>query len=288
MTRLRLLAVVSLAMLALVPVRAQDAAVFRASVDAVTLSVSVRRGNRPVTGLEAGDFHLADNGVGQTLTALSYEKLPIDLTVLLDVSGSVTGAVLDQLRQAIGDLQRSLQAADRLRIVTFNMRIHRIFDGDAAAGPATAAFASLAGGGSSAVLDSIGVALAASAPQERRQLVVLLSDGKDSASILTPAMLIDIARRTSPTVSLVLATPLQRQPDPLYTELATETGGTVVSLRAGETLGDNLRSTLDQFRSSYVLSFVPAGVPRTGPHSLDVRVDRTGVEVRARRGYELR
>jgi len=283
--RLKILLVSALT-LASALVRAQDG-VFRATVDAVTVGVSVTRGGRPVADLQPAEFHLSDNGVAQTVKTLSYEKLPIDLTVLLDVSGSVSGAVLDQLRIAIGDLQRNLRAQDRLKIVTFNMRTHRIFDGDATPGTANASFASVVAGGSSAVFDTIAVALAARAPVDRRQFVVLLSDGKDSGSILPPDLLLATARRTAPTVSLVLATPLQRQPDAVYAQLAAETGGTIVSLRAGDTLGDNLRRALEQFRSSYVLSFIPTGVTRTGAHTLDVRVDRVGADVRARRGYEV-
>ena len=64
----------------------QPAATFRAGVDAVAVEASVRRNNRPVTGLKAGDFQLLDNGVPQQISDLTYERLPIDVTVLLDVA----------------------------------------------------------------------------------------------------------------------------------------------------------------------------------------------------------
>jgi hypothetical protein len=73
---------------------------FRAATDSVSLGVSVRRQNRPVTGLRVSDFEIDDNGVPQQVVDLSYEKLPIDLTVALDISGSVSGALLDELRRA--------------------------------------------------------------------------------------------------------------------------------------------------------------------------------------------
>ena len=51
-----------------------------------------------------------------------------------------------------------------------------------------------------------------------------------------------------------------------------------------------LRRLLDEFRSSYVLHFVPQGVERGGFHTLTVRVTRSGgpYDVRARSGYEWR
>jgi Ca-activated chloride channel family protein len=270
-----------------VTVRGQDAT-FRAHADAVNVGVSVLRGGRPVPGLTAADFQILDNGVVQQIASLSYEKLPLDLTVLLDISGSVSGNVLDQLRQSASDLRRSLQPSDRLRILTFNMRVHRVLDVDAKPGEFEPAFAALSSGGSSAVLDALAVALASGATADRRQFVVLLSDGKDSISINTPEILLDTARRTSPTVSVVLATPVRRAADKIYADLAAETGGTTVALLPAETLGGQLRRTVETFRSSYVLTYTPAGVTREGAHSIEVRVQRPLVDVRARRGYVVR
>jgi len=86
---------------------AQDPqATFRTSTNRVSVDVSVRREGRPVTGLAATDFELFDNGVKQNVIELSYEQLPIDVTVALDVSGSVTGSLLDQLRRAVRQLVR--------------------------------------------------------------------------------------------------------------------------------------------------------------------------------------
>ena len=49
-----------------------------------------------VTGLTATDFVIQDNGVRQDVSAVSYGKVPIDVTVGLDVSTSVTGPLLDR------------------------------------------------------------------------------------------------------------------------------------------------------------------------------------------------
>ena len=50
------------------------------------------------------------------------------MTVLLDVSASVTGSVLDELRRALKQLRADLGAQDRLRLMTFNMRVQRLVD----------------------------------------------------------------------------------------------------------------------------------------------------------------
>ena len=107
---------------------AAQSPVFRAGADVVAVEASVRRDRRPLAGLKADDFELLDNGVPQQIVDVSHEKLPIDVTVLLDVSASVTGPALDELRRALRQLRGDLGAVDRLRLVTFNMGMRRVVD----------------------------------------------------------------------------------------------------------------------------------------------------------------
>jgi VWFA-related protein len=274
---------------------------FRAGADVVAVEASVWRDKRPVTGLKTSDFELLDNGVPQQISDLSYERLPIDVTVVLDVSASVTGSVLDQLRQSVRQLKADLGPRDRLKLVAFNMQVRRLADFEAPAAAADASFASLSGRGSSAIFDSVAVQLASPALEGRRQLIVLFTDGEDSSSITDPDALFEVARRTTATVDIVLASTAPERSNAarfarspgrpaitvgrLYDQLARETGGRVVTTAAGENLASTFRRTLADFRSSYVLYFTPQGVAPSGAHSLDVRVKQDGAEVRARRGY---
>jgi VWFA-related protein len=276
-------------------------ATFRTGADVVAVEASVRRDKQPVTGLKTSDFELLDNGVPQQISDLSYERLPIDVTVVLDVSASVTGAVLDQLRQSVHQLKTDLGPRDRLKLVAFNMEVRRLTDFEAPAAATDAAFASLSGRGSSAIFDAVAVQLASPAPEARRQLIVLFTDGKDSSSISDPDTLFDVARRTTATVDIVLAstapersnaTPYARSPGRppitvgrMYDQLARETGGLVVPTTTGENLASTFRRTLADFRASYVLYFTPQGVALSGAHTIDVRVKQAGSDVRARRGY---
>lgn len=283
------------------PAPAQNPApVFRAGADVVSVEASVRRDRRAVVGLTAADFELLDNGVPQEISDVNYEKLPIDVTVLLDVSASVTGTVLDEMRRALHQLRTDLGARDRLRLLTFDMRVRRLVDFAEPAAATDRALASLAASGSSAVFDSLAVALAAAAPPGRRQLIVLFSDGQDSSSISDADTLLDVARRSTPTVAVVLASTSSKRPASLLRtsaklgsatiaaltdQIAAETGGFVATVEAGQNLTSTFRRVLEQFRTSYVLYFTPRGVERQGSHTLEVRVKRPKTEVRARSGY---
>jgi VWFA-related protein len=302
-----------------VPVRArQDARPsFRAATDAVSVDVSVQRGGRPVANLTAADFELRDNGVAQAITDISIEKLPIDVTIAFDVSLSVTSTVLAQLRRAVDDVRARLRPGDRIKLVTFNMRVTRVLDFTDRLADTKGAFDRVTPAGSTALLDAVAVALTSAAPADRRQLIVALGDGQDTSSVTDEGTLREVARRTTGTVVFVLpfvamralpsmmpmlppasargsvtivdgavrADTVQLVPA-VFRTIAAETGGLVVPANPGA-LSDVLTRTLDNFRSAYVLRYSPAGVRASGFHELQVRVTRRGnYEVRARRGYE--
>jgi hypothetical protein len=188
-------------------------------------------------------------------------------------------------------------------VITFNQRVSRLVNFGDPAASIDSALASLGGGGSSAIFDTVAVALASPVPPGRRQLVMLFSDGQDSSSISDADTLLDVARRSSPTVSVVLASPSRQRPASLLRTasklgtasvgdfadlIAADTGGSVVAVSPTENVTSTFRRILEQFRTSYVLYFTPTGVDRKGTHTLEVKVKDAKVEVRARRGYVWR
>jgi len=278
-------------------------AVFRAGADVVSVDASVQRDRRPVTGLKAADFELLDNGVPQTISEVAYEKLPIDVTLLLDVSASVTGPLLEELGRSLRQVRADLAPGDRVRLLTFNMRVRRLVDFTQPATNLDEALASARGAGSSAVLDALAVALTGNDAPGRRRLIVLFSDGQDSTSITDADALLEVAKRSTPTVAIILGSPNPERPSSiirtssslssatvgaLTDRIAAETGGMVTAVKAGESVSSKFRRMLQDFRSSYVLYFTPTGVEPKGAHTLDVRLKRGGADVRARRGYVWR
>ena len=283
----------------------QQLPTFRSEVNAVVVDVSVRdRSRRAVMNLQASDFQVLDNGVPQEVDHVSYGKLPIDVTVALDVSYSVTGAVLEQLRRAVGQLMRDLGRQDRLKLILFNMRVMRVVDFTTDADVVDRALRGAAAGGGTALLDAISVALVSASAPDRRQLIVIFTDGNDSTSVTAPGTLTTVAQRTRGTVTFVMpALPQEirrpaattsgsasREPSfrplaPVLSSIARETGGTMLPVDGYTDLTGAFKRVLDDFRSTYVLYYNPRGVDRVGYHTLEVRVQREGAAVQARRGY---
>jgi Ca-activated chloride channel family protein len=271
---------------------------FTSGVDIVQVEVSARDGGKVVTGLTAADFTVLDDGVKQEIGDVTYGKLPIDVTVALDVSYSVTGPQLQRLRIAVAQLMRDLGKDDRLRLMLFNERVRRVVDFTSDVGKVEEAIMRATAGGATAVFDTLSVALVSAENPDRRQLVVLFTDGADSMSFTDPKVLIDVARHSNVTVSAVLpsanASPLVRVNLPpvtaehikVYRQLATETGGVIVPIAFRSDITDTFAKALEEFRSSYVLHFSPKGVTGKGFHELTVTVpERPKLTIRARKGY---
>ena len=285
---------------------------FRSTASGVTVDVAVRdRTRRPVTNLKSSDFEVLDNGVAQTVESLSYGRLPIDVTVALDTSYSVTGVVLDRLRRGVIQLMGDLGREDRLRLLVFNMRVSRVVDFTSDERDVERAMKTVTAGGSTALLDAISVALVSGSAPDRRQLVVFFTDGGDSNSVTTPSMIATVARRARATLTFVMpavgsSSVIRLAPgttstsamatasvnflslartDTVYSQLARETGGSVLPVTATTDLSATFRRVLDEFRSAYVLYFNARGVEPGGYHTLDVKVKRENLTVQARRGY---
>lgn len=96
----------------------------KVAVDSVFLNVSVqeRNTNRSVAGLKKEDFLVYEDGVLQQVDQFLPSEAPLNLLLLLDVSGS-TGLFLHLMRGASIDFIRQLKTNDRAAIATFSARV---------------------------------------------------------------------------------------------------------------------------------------------------------------------
>ena len=136
---------------------------------------------------EDGYFMLlvAPPASGEALT------IPRDLTLVVDVSGSMSGAKLNQAKAALREALGTLSPRDRFRLVTFSSGINEFRDGWAPATAATIAEArrfvdGLVAGGGTNISGALEQALAAESRNGRLPLVVFLTDGLPSVGERAP------------------------------------------------------------------------------------------------------
>ncbi len=260
--------------------------VFRSRTDLVSVDVAVTRARRPLTGLTAKDFLLTDNGVVQVVEAITVEALAIDVSLVVDLSGS-TASTLERFKADITRMAGMLRPTDRVRLIRFADDVRQIVPMQSAAEPLP--LDDLRSGQSTSLNDALFVALARPAELNRRHLIVVFTDAEDTWSAIENASLPAIAGRADAVLHVVLST-YDRATDPAVMTsrqalrlAADATGGDVRHLRDAVSA---FRQVLDEFRTSYVLRYRPQGVTREGWHELNVQVTRAGTHtVRARRGY---
>jgi VWFA-related protein len=273
--------------------------VFRGRTDVVSVQVSVRDGNRPVSGFQAGDFQLFDNGVLQDITSTTAEALPVDVTVVLDTSGSLRGAALDQLKADVQKISDVLQKSDRIRLITFAASAVDTFG--LQPGGSRLPLDRISAGGATSFYAALAAALMLVPDPDRPQLIFGFSDGLDNASFVDASRLAEVAEYSSASMYVALVPALAVQPSlrgrlvqPKYYKVphldvlqvaVRRTGGALYQDASG--LPATFRKVLDEFRTSYVLRYTPRGVPREGWHDIIVKSTRRRTyDIRARKGYE--
>src|SRR5262245_53707872 len=70
-------------------------ATFSSRTDIVRIDVLVSQNRRPIAGLTRGDFEVFDQGVRQQIDFVSYEEMPLNVVMAMDMSGSMSAERLD-------------------------------------------------------------------------------------------------------------------------------------------------------------------------------------------------
>ena len=104
----------------LLPVSADEEVVFRSDVSLVRVDAQVLdRSNRAITGLRQTDFVLREEGQPQEIRNFASENMPVDVLLLLDVSGSMRPHV-QRISSAAHQAFRALGKDDRVAIMVFD------------------------------------------------------------------------------------------------------------------------------------------------------------------------
>ena len=253
---------------------------FRSGVEVVELDVSVMRGGAPVAGLTARDFALTDNGVAQDVQSVTLEQLPLSVTLVLDTSQSVAGDRLRHLVQAGEGLAAALRKDDRAALITFSHMVDLRVPMTGDVQSIQTALARMTGSGATSLRDAVHLALQLQPRDRSRPLMLLFTDGHDTASWLTEDAVVDSARRSGVVIHAVRV-----ESDALLDRLTQVSGGRTWSATSDRQLQELFTRALDEMRARYLLTYTPRGVRQPGWHELKVKLKNGGGDVTARRGY---
>ncbi|MCA1622461.1 MAG: VWA domain-containing protein [Acidobacteria bacterium] len=154
---------------------------------------------QPVLGLKAQDFRILEENKPQEIAQVSdAEKVPLEISLLFDVSASTDAMFQFEQETAAKFLQEVMRPEDRATIFTVGETARLIQARDTADKSAIAIKSILPTKQQTAFYDSVSFAatyLQKNAPQGRRKVIVVISDGDDTNSAGVIKAIFDAERK---------------------------------------------------------------------------------------------
>jgi Ca-activated chloride channel homolog len=274
------------------PAAEQPQPTFKGGTRLVSLFATVADAQkRLVPDLTKEDFEVFDNDKPQPLVFFQNETQPITVVVMLDTSGSMTGSI-DLLRQAAEQFLLRLLPEDKGRVGAFNDKIQfsSRFTNDR--DELVSDLKDLDYGNGTKLWDAVAASLDELKGIEGRRVVLVFTDGDDTASHARLGTVVDRARAEE---VMIYAIGLQSnffngqymersKPDSGLRKIADETGGGYFELKKTADLAPTFSRVAQELHSQYVLAFTPT-VLDGKVHKLTVRMKPAGMTARARRSY---
>ncbi|HZR22399.1 MAG TPA: VWA domain-containing protein [Vicinamibacterales bacterium] len=288
-----------MAIAATVAVGNAQQATFKAGVDLVRVAAVVRdHKGHFVQDLSAKDFEVLENGHQRAITDFRRDMAgAVSVAVLFDVSGSMEGH-LPNAREAAEHVLSWLDARDEAAIFTFDTQLRELAPFTDGLKSLPESLSAVVPFGATSLHDAIAqTARRAGEREGRRRGVIVLTDGNDNASRLSPAQVSAIASEIDVPVYVFGIVPSIDNPSadtatmsversalagPL-TDLADWTGGHLVVASTPGQRSVAARQIVDELRHQYLIAFESSGTP--GWHPLVIRAKQKDLVVRARTGY---
>jgi VWFA-related protein len=283
-------------------VQPAETATFKSSIDVVTIHAAVRdKRGRLVRGLTERDFQVIDDGEQRPIIDLrSDDAAPVSVAILFDVSGSMSvGSKIPLARSVFDAFARGLRPGhDEAAVFTFDSSLHEKQSFTKNPNEARGALPRDEAFGATSLYD------AAAATAQRigdskviRRAIIILTDGIDTSSALSPAEVSGLASAIDVPVYVVAAVASIDRRLALENTERSSWASTEADLRdLAEWTGGGLRvastipeaeaaglSLLDELRHQYVIAIEASQKP--GWRRIEVRPSDESMSVRVRSGY---
>ena len=270
----------------------QDQPLFKSSVRTVPIYATVvDSAGRLVPDLERADFSILDNAKPVEVSLFSNDSQPFSAVVMLDTSASMT-ANLKLLNRAAEQFLLRLLPVDRAQVGAFNDKIQLSGTFTNNRDELIGALNDLYFGNPTRLNDGIGAGLDALKGIDGRRVVLVFTDGEDTSSRTSFKDVLERARDEEVMVySIGLESEffngmriVRTKPSRDLRKISDETGGGYFELVKSADLAPTFSRVAQELRSQYLIGFAPVSLDNK-VHKLEVKVNRPGMTVRARRSY---
>lgn len=268
----------------------------RKRVDEVNvLFIATDRHGKFVRNLNENDFSFLDDHkpVESIVNFRRETDLPIELGLLMDVSGSVQSRFAFEKESATGFLQHIIRRGyDKAFVVGFNKESHLAQDFTDSVPALAAGIERLRAGGGTALYDAIYNACKEKLREQTdhpvRKAIIVVSDGEDNQSEYTRAQAIEMAQRADVLIYAISTddSGLILRGDKVLEDLASATGGRAFFPYKMKDITRSFAAIEDELRSQYDVSYKPSDFSADGRfRSIEITALKKDLQVRARRGY---
>jgi len=278
-------------------VLAQQPPRFRTALDVVNVGVTVSdRKGALVAGLTPADFEVVEDGKPQTVRyfvagdAAPEDRPPMHLGLLIDVSESIGDDLAFSKTASIKFLNTLTDAVD-ITVVDFDTEIRTARYSQHEYARLIERIRQKKAAGNTALYDAIGTYLDDAAGQDGRKVMLLYTDGGDTQSVLGFGELKDLLKASDVTVYAIgelehQSSFAKNQQRMILQQIAEVTGGRAFFPTAASELDSVYDKVLAEIRAQYTVGYVSTNETTDGKwRSVEIRVKRTGLKARSRRGY---
>lgn len=267
------------------------------NTDLITLTVSVTdKKGQYVSGLDKSAFAVFDDHVPQEISFFSDEDVPLSVSLVFDVSGSMSGTKLLQAREALSGFIQTSHEQDEYFLLTFDSRVYDLLDKTRDANAVLAKFTYVQPHGNTALYDAVylGVDKLARGAYPKR-VILLISDGEDNSSRYTFK---EVRRQLQESDVMIYAIGIgnnfptrgHRSGEETLDELASASGGKAFFPTSYAKMNEVFERIAVELRHQYSIGYRPVNFAPDGKwHRLKVKVTPPQalprLVVRSREGY---
>jgi Ca-activated chloride channel homolog len=248
-----------------------------------------------VGGLGRDDFAVTEDGRPQKISVFERQsELPLSLTLAIDTSGSVRKDLPLERDAAQKFVHALIRPQDQISLLEFSTEVREVVGFTNQPSRIDRGLASLRGGPATALYDAIYLASDSLRKKQGRKVLVLVTDGGDTANTVTYNEALEHALRGEVMVYSIIDVPIAASAgrdtggEHALITLAEQTGGKYFYADAGG-LDKAFAQVSEDLRTQYLLGYYPAKQrPGLSFHRIQVTVPRAGeqaFDVRYRTGY---
>jgi Ca-activated chloride channel homolog len=258
------------------------------NVHLVELPTTVEINGKPANHLTEKSFKVTDEGKPVKLAKFEYVKnLPLSLGLAMDTSGSMRPRMEEAQKTGAQFFEQVMRRGDKAFLVAFDTDPQLVQKWSTRIADMHAGLAKLRPEEATALYDAVVYSLYNFQGIRGQKALIVISDGKDTASKFTFEQTLEYARRSGVPIYTIGIGIRGNEVDVRYklATLSKETGGTVFYIEAARDLQRVYDDIQEELRSQYILGFYPAADVKSGGKWRELNVQVTEGKARTIRGY---